>query len=236
MTPKPPLWFLLTPVFLTIAIAGSLWHSATNPNARPVGPPVHTAGATASVPAPTASPSCGLTDTCPPPEVLPLRPPVERAARPVGGDTLRPVVGSLAWIHGALYRVKLVHRMLATAYGQGEPGVGRYTFSGAVVHLGSIAVDRSVIPLGTILYVQGYKTPYLPKGGLLGVADDIGSAVRGYHVDLYMPPPATRHDFAEFAAQEVTVYELQMVTPQPTAAPSLTSQPGRGRRDGAGAT
>lgn len=66
--------------------------------------------------------------------------------------------------------------MKATMYSVGEPGVGHTTYTGLRVRLGAIAVDPKVIPLGSLLYVEGYG---------YGVAADIGGAVKGNHVDLF---------------------------------------------------
>lgn len=62
--------------------------------------------------------------------------------------------------------------VLATAY-----CLTGTTASGQPVHHGAIAVDPRVIRMGTRLYVPGYGR---------GRALDTGSAVHGYHVDLWM--------------------------------------------------
>ena len=53
-----------------------------------------------------------------------------------------------------------------------------HTASGLPVGVGVIAVDPSVIPLGTRVYVPGYGA---------AVAADTGSAIRGAIIDLWMP-------------------------------------------------
>jgi 3D (Asp-Asp-Asp) domain-containing protein len=58
------------------------------------------------------------------------------------------------------------------------PGV---TASGIPVGPGVIAVDPSVIPLGTQVFVPGYGP---------AVAADTGSAIQGYVIDLWMPSTA----------------------------------------------
>jgi 3D (Asp-Asp-Asp) domain-containing protein len=55
------------------------------------------------------------------------------------------------------------------------------TASGLPVGKGIVAVDPSVIPLGTRLFIPGYGN---------GVAADVGSAVRGNIIDLWMPSRA----------------------------------------------
>ncbi|MGL6279755.1 MAG: 3D domain-containing protein [Gaiella sp.] len=55
------------------------------------------------------------------------------------------------------------------------------TASGLPVGVGVIAVDPSVIPLGTRLFVPGYGP---------AVAADVGSAIKGNIIDLWMPSTA----------------------------------------------
>jgi 3D (Asp-Asp-Asp) domain-containing protein len=62
--------------------------------------------------------------------------------------------------------------VLATAY-----CLSGRTYSGTRVAPGTIAVDPRIIPLGSRLRVPGYGR---------GVALDTGSAVKGFHVDLWM--------------------------------------------------
>ena len=52
----------------------------------------------------------------------------------------------------------------------------------------SIAVDPSVIPLGSRVYIPAYR--HDGHGGWFS-AHDTGGAILGRHVDVYRPPPAT---------------------------------------------
>ena len=56
-----------------------------------------------------------------------------------------------------------------------------HTASGLPVGVGVIAVDPSVIPLGTRVFVPGYGP---------AVAADVGSAIKGAIIDLWMPSTA----------------------------------------------
>jgi len=72
-------------------------------------------------------------------------------------------------------------RVLVTSYSPSTaghpPGHPHYgiTRTGKRADTGMIAVDPSVIPLGTRIYVPGYG---------IGIAEDTGSAIIGKHVDL----------------------------------------------------
>lgn len=63
--------------------------------------------------------------------------------------------------------------MESTAY---SPLAGSHTASGSAVAVGLVAVDPSVIPLGTRLYVEGYGYAY---------AADTGGAIKGNRIDLF---------------------------------------------------
>jgi 3D (Asp-Asp-Asp) domain-containing protein len=59
--------------------------------------------------------------------------------------------------------------------GYGQTASGRYTTEGV-----TIAVDRNVIPLGSIVQIQ------YPDGRVENRrADDTGSAINGYKIDIY---------------------------------------------------
>ena len=66
--------------------------------------------------------------------------------------------------------------VVATAY-----ALGGTTASGMPVGWGAVAVDPSVIPMGSRLSIPGYG---------LGVAADVGSAIQGARIDLWFPTVA----------------------------------------------
>ncbi len=84
--------------------------------------------------------------------------------------------------------------MNASAYS--TDGATAYTASGRVAQIGVVAVDTSVIPFGTKLYIEGYG---------YAVAGDTGGAIKGNKVDLFMN---TTKECLNFGRQNVTVYVL----------------------------
>lgn len=89
--------------------------------------------------------------------------------------------------------------MRGTAYTTGGR-VGTRTASGTTVRVGVVAVDRSVLPLGTKVYVMSNDGAY--NYGF-AVAEDTG--VRGNTIDLYMD---TNRECIQFGVRECTVYIL----------------------------
>jgi 3D (Asp-Asp-Asp) domain-containing protein len=70
------------------------------------------------------------------------------------------------------------HTLVVDAVAYHLPG---HTASGLPVGIGVIAVDPTVIPLGTRVYVPGYGP---------AVAADVGTAIKGNIIDLWMPTTA----------------------------------------------
>jgi hypothetical protein len=109
------------------------------------------------------------------------------------------VSASPYWRAGAYWRSKARRVTFPLAAGGWSDGVGRkfvpltgVSFAlGAAKVLGyyqSIAVDPKVIPLGSRVYMPAYKSD--GYGGWF-VAQDTGGAIRGRHIDVFRPPPAT---------------------------------------------
>lgn len=101
--------------------------------------------------------------------------------------------------------------MIATAYdlsyaSTGKlPGMDGYgiTKSGTKARVGTVAVDPTIIPLGTKLYIE-----YADGSGAYGyaTAEDTGSAIKGYRVDLFFN---TYQECIEFGRRRVVVYILE---------------------------
>lgn len=90
--------------------------------------------------------------------------------------------------------------MVATGYEPGPISTGEWadglTFTGLKAQRGVIAVDPTVIPLGTRLYVEGYGE---------GIAADIGGAIKGNRLDLCFD---TYNEAIQWGRKTVKVYIL----------------------------
>ena len=71
----------------------------------------------------------------------------------------------------------------------------------------SIAVDPSVIPLGSRVYVPAYQ--HDGHGGWF-VAQDTGGAINGHHIDVYRSPPTSPNN----AGQYLTGQRLYVIKPR----------------------
>ena len=89
----------------------------------------------------------------------------------------------------------------ATAYTANCNGCSGITKTGINLkknaHLKVIAVDPNVIPLGTKVHVEGYG---------YAVAGDIGSAIKGNKIDVFIP---TKNEAYKWDRKQVKVQVLQ---------------------------
>lgn len=95
--------------------------------------------------------------------------------------------------------------VFATAYSNDEQSINipewrdGYTSEMLRADRGSIAVDPAVIPLGSVLWIEGYG---------YGVAMDRGSAIRGDRVDLFFN---TRDEAIRWGVKKVRVCVLGII-------------------------
>src|SRR5699024_4186281 len=92
-------------------------------------------------------------------------------------------------------------RMTATAYIPSRSGCTGVTYTGVDLHAipdaNVIAVDPDVIPLGSEVYVAGYG---------YATAADIGGAINGNKIDLYVPTKEEANDWGVHTV-DVTIIE-----------------------------
>jgi uncharacterized protein YabE (DUF348 family) len=114
---------------------------------------------------------------------------------------VKRIISTLITSRGS-YRYMEVKTMNATAYSPGPESCGKYaavgrTYTGKKAGFGIVAVDRRVIPLGTMLYIEGYGK---------AEAADIGSAIKGDRIDLCFE---TYREAIMFGRKKVKVYVLE---------------------------
>lgn len=107
--------------------------------------------------------------------------------------------GTITLENGQTVTFSSKRTMRGTAYTAGG-SVGTRTASGTAVHVGVVAVDRNVLPLGTKVYVVSNDGCY--NYGF-AIAEDTG--VRGNTIDLYMD---SNRECIQFGVRECTVYIL----------------------------
>lgn len=108
--------------------------------------------------------------------------------------------GTLRFSSGAVMHFSEAKSMTATAYTAGHGGADTCTATGTTVRVGTVAVDKKVIPLGTKMYI-------VANGGVVygsAVAEDTG--IRGNIVDLYYD---TYQECIQFGRRGCTVYILE---------------------------
>lgn len=111
---------------------------------------------------------------------------------------------------GESFKYLISETFVATAYtldpaecGGKVPGDPAYgiTASGMVADVGIIAVDTSVIPFGTKVYIETLTGDFVNYG--FAIAGDTGSGIKGNRIDLFM---YEKQDALEWGIREVKVY------------------------------
>jgi 3D (Asp-Asp-Asp) domain-containing protein len=71
-----------------------------------------------------------------------------------------------------------------TAYADGVGGVPTRarTYSGTRTRWGVVAVDPKIVPIGSLLKIEGYE-------GTVFVAEDVGGSIKGEAIDIWLPDP-----------------------------------------------
>ena len=119
-------------------------------------------------------------------------------------DVTYPLIGENTITTASGEVLTYTHTMVveATAYTKTDAGCDDWTATGTLARYGAIAVDPSVIPYGTRMYIvsndgqviYGYAT-----------AEDCGGAINGTRVDLYYD---TYDECIQFGRRDCTIYFL----------------------------
>lgn len=120
------------------------------------------------------------------------------------GDTIASVVknsdgsGYLLMQSGDALHFTGSMEVKCTAYTTGYDGVGTITATGTTVARGCVAVDKSVIPLGTTMFITSGSYTY-------GMSHAEDTGVRGAKIDLFMD---TYNECIQFGRRNSVAYFL----------------------------
>lgn len=112
--------------------------------------------------------------------------------------------------NGNMYTYSEKLTVKATAYTAALEENGKWgavDYFGNKLKVGTVAVDPKVIPLGTKMYITGYNYDGLPEGGMIAVASDIGGAIKGNKIDVFVPD--SRSKAKTFGIQQLHVYIIE---------------------------
>ncbi len=120
------------------------------------------------------------------------------------GKNKKPIIGDGVIItpEGDVLTYKDMDIFRATAYTHTDPGCGFYTATGTRVHVGSVAVDPTVIPYGTRMFIVTKDGRYIYG---VATAEDCGGSIKQNRIDLYFP---TYDECIQFGVRNCYVYFL----------------------------
>lgn len=110
------------------------------------------------------------------------------------GNIVLPTGETLTYTH--------TMQVVATAYTHTEPGCDMYTSTLQRVRIGTVAVDPTVIPYGTRMFIVTNDGFYIYG---VGTAEDCGGAIINRRIDLYFP---TQQEVDQFGVRNTTIYFL----------------------------
>lgn len=120
-----------------------------------------------------------------------------------GASSNEPIIGDGVIITGSGDVLTFTHRetFRATAYCRTDIG-GEWTSTGTVTRVGAIAVDPSVIPYGTRMFIRTQDGAYIYG---VATAEDCGGAIKGRRLDLFYE---TNAECIRFGIRDCDVYFL----------------------------
>ena len=122
----------------------------------------------------------------------------------VGQKNDKPIIGDgfIVLPTGEVLTYIRKDTFVATAYTHFDEGCDMITSNGATVKWGVVAVDPSVIPYGTRMFIVSSDGSFVYG---LSTAEDCGGAIQNKRLDLYMP---TLEQAFQFGIRDCTVYFL----------------------------
>ncbi len=123
------------------------------------------------------------------------QPEPEEAVPVIGNGLIRLPTGETLYYTDTM-------RARATAYTHTDAGCDTVTATGTTVRIGTVAVDPTVIPYGTRMFIVSNDGCYIYG---VSVAEDCGGAIKGDRIDLYFP---TTEECIQFGFRNCTIYFL----------------------------
>ena len=119
-------------------------------------------------------------------------------------ETEYPIIGENTITTASGEVLTYTHTMTveATAYTKTDAGCDDWTATGTLARYGAIAVDPSVIPYGTRMYIVSWDGSFIYG---YATAEDCGGAINGARVDLYFD---TTEECFQFGRRDCTIYFL----------------------------
>ncbi len=119
-------------------------------------------------------------------------------------DSNAPAIGDgvIVTADGEVLTYSRTAQFVATAYTHTDAGCDFITATGTTVHIGTVAVDPTVIPYGTRMFIVTNDGSYIYG---ISTAEDCGGAIKNNRLDLYFPTTA---ECFQFGVRNCTVYFL----------------------------
>lgn len=129
---------------------------------------------------------------------------VGTGSEPLSMEQQRPIIGDGMIIlpTGEVLTYYGSHKVLATAYTHTDEGCDFITATGTTVRIGTVAVDPTLIPYGTRMFIVTDDGQYVYG---VSTAEDCGGGIKGDRIDLYFP---TYGECMEFGRRPTTIYFL----------------------------
>ena len=122
----------------------------------------------------------------------------------VGEKNTQPLIGDgvIVLPSGEILTYSKTEQFVATAYSKYNEGCDDYTATGTRVRVGVVAVDPTVVPYGTRMFIVSNDGKYVYG---VATAEDCGGSIKGNRLDLYMD---TDPECFAFGRRDCTVYFL----------------------------